>query len=298
MKPFYTLFLLVICAQLAVAQNNEDYYNPSLPSYIPPVEPKINKFKTDKRSTESFLAKHGGVKVQNRWYVGLDGFIRSDKNTISDSFEGLVGTGSTSKSAWGASLGWVHNENWTVELSYTRSAIHNDLIINGYNPLEYKLENDKNNFAIRGKRRLMFGKSNRAVRRSAFWIGGGLGLVPNSGKQIEYMEFSGYASRGRQAPDTLFMKTDTHTAEKITAFADVTAEYTVKVAKGIDMSFYARKQWGFGNSLTTDMTYYVNKVETATASIKGNGTGMSFGVSLRYVFSLDYDFEKLHKKDD
>jgi hypothetical protein len=296
MKTIYTLFLFIVCTHIAAAQSNEDYYNPvttPIKPFFDPVEPKANNFK--KRKTEALLAKYGNVKIRNRWYIGTDGFIGTDKNSISNTFQGLVDTRTAGKSGYGASLGWVNQEKWTVEFEYARMPIFNRLIISGYNPLEYKLSNDKNSLAMRVKRRLLFGKSNSSVRRSAFWIGAGAGIVPNSGKQKEYLEFEGYASSGPySAPDTLVMTSDTRTNTKMTAFADVSAEYIIKVAKGIDLSIYGRKRWGFGSSVTTDLAYYVNKTQTQSSVIKSDGSGLIFGISLRYVFSMGYDFDDEH----
>jgi hypothetical protein len=296
MKTIYTLFLFIVCTHIAAAQSNEDYYNPDatpVKTFFDPVEPKVNNFKKSK--TEALLAKYGNMKIRNRWYVGIDGFVGTDKNSISNTFQGLVDTRTAGKSGYGASLGWVNQEKWTVEFEYARAPIFNHLILNGYNPLGYKLPNDKNSLALRAKRRLLFGRPNSSVRRSAFWISAGAGIVPNSGKQKEYLEFEGYASKGpNAAPDTLTMTSDTRTNTKMTAFADASAEYIIKVAKGIDLSFYGRKRWGFGNSVTTDLAYYVNKTQTQSSVIKSDGSGLIFGISLRYVFSMGYDFDDEH----
>lgn len=296
MKTIYTLFLFIVCTHIAAAQSNEEYYNPvavPIKPFFDPVEPKVNNFK--KRKIEALLAKYGHVKIRNRWYVGIDGFIGTDKNLISNTFQGLVDTRTAGKSGYSASLGWVNQEKWTLELEYARMPIFNQLIINGYYPLEYKFSNDKNSLALRVKRRLLFGKSNSSVRRSGFWISAGAGIVPNSGKQKEYLEFEGYSGRGpNAAPDTLVMTSDTRTNTKMTAFTDASAEYIIKVAKVIDISLYGRKRWGFGNSVTTDLAYYVNRRQAQSSVIKSDGTGLTFGISLRYVFSLGYDFDDEH----
>jgi hypothetical protein len=299
MKSIYTLFLLMICAGNVAAQHNEDYYNPVTeplkPSYDP-VEPKIRDFKKD--HVTSLLSRYGGVRFRNRWYIGIDGFVRTDKNTINNTFNGLIDTKSGSKYGYSVSLGWVNQEKWTLELEYARSPVHNILVINGYYPAEFKIENEKNNIAFRAKRRLLFGNGNSSVRRPAFWVSAGAGIVPNSGKQTEYLEFEGYVRRGRQPiPDTLYMRSESRTNQGLTGFADVTAEYIVKLARGLDLSVYGRKRWGLGNSMTTRLGYYVNKVEMQQATIKGDGRGWALGVSLRYVFSLGYDFDDRHNPE-
>ncbi|CAG5003023.1 hypothetical protein DYBT9275_03030 [Dyadobacter sp. CECT 9275] len=281
---FTIIFLLLSAWSVARAQDNADYYRRTLPQ----------EFSRKKYGVESLLKKTAGdVKIRNRWYIGVDGFLRNDRNTITNTLDDLIGTHSPTVASYAASVGWVIREQWALEAEYARSAIHNDLLIKGDNPLAYRLENDKNVISFRGKRRLLFGKP--YLRRSAFWIGGGAALVPNSGTQKSYMEFVGYKEKGRrQGIDTLYLTSDTYTARKTTFLLEATAEYVIKVARVADLSFFARKQWGYGNSLQTELVYSVNSVETDRSVIRGNGTGWSLGISLRYVFQLGYDFKDLN----
>ncbi|WP_353717891.1 hypothetical protein [Dyadobacter sp. 676] len=282
MRLIFTIIFLFLF--LSTRAQDADYYRKI---YTKPIGEKPY-------NTESLLKKFGEVRVRNRWYVGVNGFVRNDRNTIDNDFDQLIGTESPTVSAWGVTAGWVLREHWNVELEYDRSAIHNVLVIYGDNPLRYQMENDKNSLIMRGKMRLLFGKP--YVRKSAFWIGAGAGIVPNSGRARDYMEFSGYRERGRrQGVDTLFMSSDTRIARSMTRLVEASAEYVIKVAKSIDMSLYARKQWGMGHSLTTNLIYKVNGVETERARIEGDGSGWTFGVSLRYVFHIGYDFSDLHR---
>jgi hypothetical protein len=281
MKPIFTILFIAVVFQ-ARAQE-ADYYRKM---YTKPIGEKPY-------NTESLLKKFGDVRVHDRWYVGVSGFVRTDRNTIDNDFDGLIGTQSPTVSAWGVSAGWVFKEQWAFELAYDRSAIHNVLMIYGDNPLTYQMENDKNSLIMRGKMRLLFGKP--SVRKSAFWVGAGAGLVPNSGRSRDFMEFSGYREKGRRlGVDTLYMSSDTRISKSVTGLAEASAEYVIKVAKSIDLSLFARKQWGLGNSLTTDLVYKVNGVETEHARIEGDGSGWSFGISLRYVFHIGYDFTPLN----
>jgi len=286
MRTLYLLLLLSLGPALAFCQDNTDYYSPVFPK---PVGSK-------QYTVESLLKKFGEVKIHNRWYAGIDGFVRTDKNTLSNTFDGLISTESPATYGWSAIAGWVGNENWGVEAEYARSPIHNVLLINGDNSLSYKFTNDKNSLILRGKRRLLFGKE--YLRRSAFWVSGGVGLIPNSGKQKDYHEFYGYKQKGRrQGVDTLAMITETRTNAHATGLVEASAEYVLKVAKGVDLSFFVRKQWGLGTSVTTNLDYYVNQKKTQTALIKGDGSGWNFGLSLRYVFDIGYDFENLRRHD-
>ncbi|WP_221390666.1 hypothetical protein [Dyadobacter sp. NIV53] len=283
MKPIYTFIVIIAFSNFVFAQDNADYYRPVFPK---PVGSKPY-------NAESLLKTFGDVRVTNRWYAGANGFVRTDKNMLNNTLDGIIATKSPASYGYSASVGWISHEQWAVEAEFARSPIHNVLLINGANPLSYKFSNDKNSLILRGKRRLLFGKS--SLRRSAFWIGGGIGIVPNSGKTKEYLEFSGYKERGRrQAIDTLFITSDTRTNAHFTGLAEVSAEYVLKVSRAIDLSFFGRKQWGMGNSLTTNLVYYVNGLETQTAKITSDGSGWSFGISLRYMMHIGYNFDKMN----
>jgi len=283
MKPIFTFFVAIAFFHSVSAQDNADYYRPVFPK---PIGAKPY-------NAESLLKTLGDVRILNRWYAGANGFVRTDKNKLSNTLDGLISTKSPAAYGYSAVVGWVGQEQWTIEAEYARSPIHNMLLINGDYPDSYKFTNDKNSIILRGKRRLLFGKS--SLRRSAFWIGGGAGIIPNTGKQKDYWEFSGYRSLGRRMGiDTLFITSDTRTSSHITATVEASAEYILKVSKSIDVAFFGRKQWGIGNSLTTDLAYYVNRRETQTARITGDGSGWNFGISLRYMTHIGYDFEKLN----
>lgn len=284
MRIFFTLLLLTYSIT-SLSQGNADYYNPAF----------SNPFNRKPYSTESLRQKLEDPEIHNRWYLGIDGFLQTDKNTLSNDFDGLISTASPASYNWSVVAGWIKDENWGIEAEYARSPIHNVLQFSGDNLLQYKFTNDKNSVILRGKRRLLFGKASH--RRSAFWLGGGVGLVPNSGKQKDYIEFYGYRSRGRrQGVDTLAIISDTRTSNAITGIAEASAEYVLKVAKSVDLSFFTRKQWGFGNSLTTSLAYFVNGQQTQTALISGDGSGWKFGISLRYVFQIGYDSQNIGRR--
>ncbi|TDE16527.1 hypothetical protein [Dyadobacter psychrotolerans] len=283
MKSIFTFLAIIVFFSAAYSQENADYYRPVFPRPV-----GVKQF-----NAGSLLKTLGDVKIINRWYAGASGFIRTDKNRITNSLEGLAATDSPEAYGWSVAAGWVSHEQWAVEAEYARSPIHNVLILNGDNSLSYKFANDKNSLILRGKRRLLFGKP--SLRRSAFWLSGGIGLVPNSGKQKDYWEFEGFRGRGRRnGVDTLFITSETRTNTKFTGLAEASAEYIVKISKGIDLAFFGRKQWGLGNSLETNLVYYVNHQETQSAKITGDGSGWNLGISLRYNIHIGYDYAKLN----
>lgn len=262
---------------------NNTYYDPIFPDELGKKKPSL----------ESVLAHYGPVRILNRWYFGADGFAKNDKNTISNTFDGLIGTRSVTGFGYAATVGWVYREEWAAEVSYARSPIYNVLTVSGTYPLEYRMTNDKNNLTLRVKRRLLFGKA--TLPKSAFWVGLGASLIPNSGRQKEYLVLEGYSRQGRlPVYDTLHLESVTMINNRVTGAVDASIEYLVKPAKGIEFSVYGRNQWGLGNSIATTIDYTVNRQDAGTSVINGRGSGWVFGISLRYTFNTTYDFENFN----
>ena len=46
-----------------------------------------------------------------------------------------------------------------------------------------------------------------------------------------------------------------------------------------------RKLWGLTNAVTTNVTYTALREAPQMATLQGTGSGMSYGVTLRYSFS-------------
>jgi hypothetical protein len=285
MNSLFTFLIAFLGILVSVrAQDSDSYYNPVFPETLGSKKPTL----------EAVLEHYGPVRILNRWYVGAEGFLRNDKNTITNTFDGLINTRSISDWGFGASVGWVYREEWALEASYLRTPIHNVLTVTGSNvPLEYTMANDRNSLTLRAKRRLLFGKS--TLPKSAFWIGVGISAIPNSGKQKEYLVLEGHSRQGRLPVDTLRLESVTLVNDKITGVVDASIEYILKPAKGVEFSVYGRSQWGLGNSVATKIDYTINRQDAGTSQITGNGSGWVFGVSLRYVFHTNYDFDNFNR---
>lgn len=277
----FAFFGLVVSVR---AQVSGSYYKHVFPETLGEKKPTL----------EAVLEHYGPIRILNRWYVGVEGFLRNDKNTISTTFDGLIGTRSVSDWGFGASVGRVYREEWVLEVSYSRTPIHNVLTVGGDNQLEYKMANDRNSLSLRGKRRLLFGKA--TLPKSAFWVGVGISAIPNSGKQKEHILLEGYSRQGRlPIYDTLHLESVTMVSSKMTGVVDASIEYVLKPSKGVEFSIYGRNQWGLGNSIYTNIDYKINRQNAGTSLINGNGGGWVFGVSLRYVFHTNYDFDNFNR---
>ena len=94
----------------------------------------------------------------------------------------------------------------------------------------------------------------------------------------------------RQQPDTLRLLSQTRTGTRMTTMAELGAEYNVRLSNTVDLGFSVRKFWGLGSSIVTDVDYTVNNVLAQQAQLRGTGTGMSYGVTLRYTYAIRRNF--------
>ncbi|MFD2933197.1 hypothetical protein [Spirosoma flavum] len=271
MMKHYLLYVLLGLVVLPVCgQGVTDYYR------LPVRDHQYNRL----------LMRYGGPYVQSRWYVALDGFVRTDRAKLDNSFNGLIESNLVGKLGWGAVIGWSYRERWAIEGGYTRMPIHSQISIsNAGSPLVFRYGSAQNAFVLRGKRLMV--STSKPWLRSGFWLTGGMWLVPNSGHQEGRFSLIGYRYYDhKETADTLRLTSQTQANTQITALAEVGAEYNVRLSNAIDLGVSVRKFWGLGNALTTDVTYSVNHKYSQQAQLQGAGTGLSYGVSLRYTFAI------------
>ncbi|WP_138993290.1 hypothetical protein [Larkinella sp. C7] len=300
MKTALTTFWLTLLVCPAFAQGITDYYRPPVAS-AGEFTPEYRSAKERRAEMTKLIARYGETYIRERWYIGGDGFFRTDKGQLDQTFNGLISTKGTTQTGWSAVVGWVSNERWAVEGGYARSPIHNTLVVgSGSNALDLRFENNKHGFVVRGKRLMRFG--NRAARRSGLWLGAGAWMVPNNGQQVSSFLVEGYNYSGsgggfgrtsRVRVDTIQIFGATRLSPRLNGMAEASAEYTVKLGGKAELSLFARKYWGLSNSITTNLLYTVNRGESQSAVLRADGSGWSVGLSLRYVYALRYDLRKM-----
>lgn len=266
----YLLFVLLGLAVLPVCgQGVTDYYQ------APDRGHNYNRL----------LTRYGGPAIQNRWYVALDGFIRTDRAQLDNSFNGLIESNRVTQAGWGAVLGWMHRERWAVEAGYARMPVHTQVsVVNAISPLSFRYTNNQSAFVLRGKRLIL--STSKPWLRSGFWLSGGLWGVPNSGqKEGDFLLSGSQYQNVREIRASVQLAGHTYTNAQLSTLAEVGAEYNVRLSRAVDLGFSVRKFFGFSNSITTDVSYVVNKTAVQQARLQGDGTGMSFGTTLRYTFS-------------
>lgn len=270
MMKRYVLYLLLSIGTLPTfGQGIVDYYR--LPSRGP--------------QYDRLVLRYGGPHIQHRWYAALDGFIRTDKARLDNSFNGLIENDRVTKANWGVVAGWAYRERWAIEAGYARMPIHTQVSVsNASVPLVFRYATNRNAFGLRGKRLLV--STSGPWLRSGFWLSGGLWLMPNKAEPEGRFSLLGYSYRGRrEMVDTLRLISRTNTSRQPTVLAELGAEYNIRLSNRIDLGVSARKFWGMSNALTTDVTYAVNQAVGQRAQLQGTGSGMSYGLTLRYTYA-------------
>lgn len=269
MKRYLLYVLLGLAVLPTYGQGVTDYYR------VPEKDQQYNRL----------LTRYGGAQIRDRWYIALDGFVRTDRAQLDNSINGLVESDLVGKLGWGVLLGWTYRERWTVEGGYARMPIHTQVAISNTSPpLSFRSTNDRHAFILRGKRLLL--STSKPWLRSGFWVSGGMWVVPNSGQEENRISVTGYRYQGWwEAPESFKLTSETRNSTQLTTLAEVGVDYNVRLSNALDLGISARKLWGLANAVTTDVTYTAYRTPAQQAQLQGAGTGMSFGVTLRYSYA-------------
>lgn len=268
MKRYVLSLFLALFVLPAIGQGVTDYYQ--LPE-------KSQQYKR-------LVNRYGGPQIRDRWYVALDGFVRTDRAQLDNAHDGLLESDLVGKAGWGATLGYVFRERWAVEGSYARMPIHTQLAVSHTNPpVSIRTTDMRDAFMLRGKRLVL--STSKPWLRTGFWVSGGMWVMPGISKQ-ERKSTTGYRYENRwEAGDTFKLTTQSQTSGQMAALAELGVEYNVRLCNALDFGVSARKLWGFSNAVTTDVTYVGQRSSPQQAQLQGRGAGMNYGVTLRYSFS-------------
>lgn len=291
---FFVIAVLVLSASQMRAQESsveeEKYYAPERQPFTPTFQKQRFRKNAERQIDE--------IKVLNRWYLGVDLFGRTDMSTLENNyryfFTGLNAT--TVDFSFGGAVGWIFREQLAVEGGYAHSKIHNRAVLNTTNKGGFKFANSGNAFFLRTKFLIEFEKM--GLRRPGLWIGVGGWAVPNSGGEREPRAYIIYHYDGAGNSDTSYVSSKTTIGNDWTYGLEASAEYAFKVNEWSDMAIFLRRHWGYGTSISTELTYADNKKVNETGHIKSDGTGWHFGIAFRFMTGIRRGGIKGKKSDE
>jgi hypothetical protein len=293
MKHIFLLSFLVGLSLSAQAQEvviDTNYYAP------PPVVRKRVLVADPDNNSPRYQTKGGRRRSDlieqlnevQTWYAGAETGFRSDGSILSNSLDQLVSNPTLTKASWSVLLGYMYRNAWAIETGYTRAPIHLTIkIANNTSPLVFNYLNSGYGVPVRIKRRIGSGK--RAANGTGLWLTGGAWLIPNGSGQTGDFQLIGYTYLRRNRVDTLRLTNSTTILKKVTGIAELGLEYTTRLSSSLEMSFYARKYWGLGQALQSDLVYTINNTAKQQATITADGTGWGIGIALRYIYGRHYE---------
>lgn len=270
MMKHYLLYILIGLAVLpASGQGITDYY----------------RVTQSRQQYQRLLSRYGGPQIRDRWYVALDGLIKTDRAQLDNAYDGLIENNAVGKASWGVTLGWSHREKWAIEGSYARIPIHTQLTISQTNPpITARYTSERNAIALRAKRLVL--STSKPWLRSGFWVSGGIWMLPGTNQPTDSFSASGYRYQSQWETHEPFHLTSQTTVQSQTAaLAELGIEYNVRLSNAFDLGMSVRKLWGLTNAVTTNVTYTALREAPQMATLQGTGSGMSYGVTLRYSFA-------------
>lgn len=295
MKHIFLLGTLSCWCVSAMAQEvviDTNYYTP------PPVRRRVLTADPDQQTEPRGRLKKlkndwmDQFSEQHTWYAALEGALRTEGSVSSNSFNGLISNPGQSSFTWGLLLGYTYRNAWAAELGYSYAPIHlNITVVNTPTPYAYHYQNSGHGIPLRLKRRL--GSADRAQSGTGFWVSAGAWLLPNGQSLVDALHFTGRSAYSRRSPvDTLQLSINTETTTRMTGLAELGLDYAVRLSSTLELAFTARKFWGLGKTLHSDLVYSVNSTAETRGTITANGAGWGFGGSLRYIYSRQHALKK------
>ena len=85
MMKHYLLYILIGLAVIpACGQGVTDYYQVT----------------QNRQQYQRLLNRYGGPQIRDRWYVALDGFVKTDRAQLDNAYDGLIENNTVSKAGW------------------------------------------------------------------------------------------------------------------------------------------------------------------------------------------------------
>jgi len=266
-RNLYTFLCWIVLLPAVSAQSLYEYYAPG---------------KQRRQYTEWLNQK--GATISERWYLGAEGFLRTDKSTLDNSFNGLIQTNKVVGVGGSVLLGYSYRDRWAFEGGYARSPIHTYLEVNN-SPYSFHLKNGNNALLLRARRLLL--ATNKIKKGSGLWVSAGAWLVPKSGEVRSSTAFRGYDFAYQAHPmrsDNWMLTPPASVKERTTGLAELGLEYSFRLSDWVELGLFGRQNWGLGKALTSTMVYS-DKTQAQVATIHANGQGTSVGMAIRYTYT-------------
>ncbi len=259
--------LLVLCwgslTSVANAQI-EDYYRPR------------------KRANNPLLINHPDlVRVNNHWYIGLEGGGKWNGALLSSGLSGLISYRKRFVDGYaGVQLGYSHNLQWAIESGYIRNPSSIILGVNTTRPFTFHIEDLQHSIPFRFKWRLL--RLGTIQKKSGIYVGGGLLWTPTRKRT----EINSFQLAGLSRVAGLAVENYSFTTGKAKLELEGSIEFVGRISQYFEILGYGRLSYANRSALESKTELFVNTLLQNTSVATLRPVSYQFGVTLRYLYGL------------
>lgn len=262
---FLGRFVTVTNAQI------EDYYRPQ------------------KRAATPLVINHPDlVRVNNHWYIGIEGGGKWNGSTLDNSLSGLLANkkGATDSYA-GGHLGYSHNMRWSLETGYIRNPSNLILLVNTTRPFRVTVNDLQHTIPVRFKWRVF--RLGNVQKKSGMYVGGGLLWTPTRKRnEIDGFQLGGLSrvSGSRTKFDTLIVENHSFTTGRAKLELEGSLEFVGRVGQHFELVSFGRVSYAGASALESQSELFVNNYSQSISITALRPVSYHFGVAIRYLYGL------------
>lgn len=251
----------------------EDYYRPR------------------KRGTTPYLINRPDiVRVNNHWYVGLEGGGKWNGATLSNSLSGLLSyRKGITNGYYAAQLGYSRNLRWIVETGYIQNPSTIVLAVSSSVPFPFSIEDRQHSIPFRFKWRVF--RLGNVQKQSGMYVGGGFVWTPTrQRKDLEGFRLSGLSRISRTQFDTLIVENNSQVTGKAKLELEGNLEFVGRLSPHFEFVGYGRVSYAGASPIESKTELFVNNLSQTISWATLRPVTYQFGIAFRYLYGLKNNY--------
>jgi len=258
-------------------------------TFIPVANAQIEDYYIPRKKTSPIIFNHPDlIKMDNHWYLGLEGGGKWMGTNLTSSLTGLIGYQKSVVDGYAAiQFGYLHNLKWGVETGYVRNPSRMVLAINSARPFVYRVEDLQHSIPFRFKYRVL--RFGNVLKKSGIYLGTGFVWTPTRNRtQINQFDLAGLArvSGSRTQFDTLIVENYSFTTGKAKIEWEGNLEFVGRISQHFEIVAYGRATIAPASSLESKSELFVNRLSQSTSIATLRPVSYQFGLTFRYLYGF------------
>lgn len=256
---------------------------------LPASYAQIEDYYTPRRKSSPIIFNHPDlIKVDNHWYMGLEGGGKWMGTHLSSSLTGLIGFQKSVIDGYAAAqFGYLHHLKWGIETGYIRNPSRMVLAINSARPFVYRIEDLQHSIPLRFKWRVF--RLGRIQKKSGMYVGAGFVWTPTRNRtQINQFDLAGLArvSGSRTQFDTLIVENYAYTTGKAKLEWEGNLEFVGRISQHFEIVAYGRATLAPASSIESRTELFINRISQSTSVASLKPMTYQFGITFRYLYGF------------